>query len=70
MWDLISFDSLQVTGSERLPRRLRSKEEPNLKYSHPSPAMFPIGPGGKMAGTKAWVFFFLVLEVTSVSGMG
>ncbi|XP_044085575.1 cartilage intermediate layer protein 1 isoform X3 [Neovison vison] len=26
------------------------------------------GPGGKMAGTKAWVFFFLVLEVTSVSG--
>ncbi|XP_032720591.1 cartilage intermediate layer protein 1 [Lontra canadensis] len=30
--------------------------------------MFPIGPGGKMAGTKAWVFFFLVLEVTSVSG--
>nr|XP_045372745.1 cartilage intermediate layer protein 1 isoform X2 [Camelus bactrianus] len=27
-----------------------------------------MGPGGKMVGTKAWVSFFLVLEVTSVLG--
>uniref|UniRef100_A0A8D1YHC3 Ig-like domain-containing protein n=1 Tax=Sus scrofa TaxID=9823 RepID=A0A8D1YHC3_PIG len=30
--------------------------------------MFSTGPEGKMVGTKAWVFFFLVLEVTSVLG--
>lgn len=70
MWNLISFVSLQAIGSEKLPRGLRSKEGPTLKHHRLSPAMFPTGPGGKMAGTKAWVFFFLVLEVTSVSGTG
>lgn len=70
MWKLISFVSLQVIGSEKLPRGLHSEENPTLKHPQPSPAMFPRGPGGKMVGTKAWLFFFLVLEVTSVLGMG